>query len=147
MKIAGLFWELFPNEHFDVFTSPDRVHQVLRRTRQSLKNEKLPIEIVENEGTYCLKITGPLAIAIPLHRKKIGAMESHLYKLQSSSNANTVFTARLAQDRLGLSKAMVSKFLHWAVENGKLERLDSTNRTISYRIVGDAAKSHQAVAS
>lgn len=34
IQLGSLFAELFPEEHFDIFHSPDRVHQLIRRARR-----------------------------------------------------------------------------------------------------------------
>lgn len=38
--IGALFAEIFPQEHFNVFTSPNRVHQLLFRAREWLRDSR-----------------------------------------------------------------------------------------------------------
>lgn len=57
-RVGQLFSALFPNEYFDCDSSPDRVFQIVRRLRLSLKNESPGIDIQSiNEG-YSL-LLGP----------------------------------------------------------------------------------------
>lgn len=48
LKMGELFAEIFPDDHFDIFSSPNRLHQILFRTREWLNEENIPLEIVEN---------------------------------------------------------------------------------------------------
>lgn len=130
-KIRGLFSKLYPNEHFDVGTSPDRIHQALRRLRMTLQDEKIPVSILETDGIYRLQIDGSFAFQLPLENQPVDSMGFHLKCLSTLDGG---FTARDAQTKLGLSKTMVHLILQNGVESGKLQREGNTNRTITYKI-------------
>lgn len=50
-----IFDELYPNEFFDPKSSPFKVHQILKRLRQYLRDDKIPIDIVEQEGFFKIR--------------------------------------------------------------------------------------------
>lgn len=132
-RLGAIFAELCPSEHFDLFSSPDRVHQLLRRTRRWIEAETLPIEISEEKGFYSLKMTGPFAFLVPLRRQPVDTMNRHFQKLYSSFKTSPAFTARQARVAVSLPRTSFQNFINWAIENGHVEKLGS-NRDTCYRI-------------
>ncbi len=45
VRLGALFYELYPNEHFDPFSSPLRVNNVIFRLRRLLKDARVPLGI------------------------------------------------------------------------------------------------------
>lgn len=121
-RIGSLFSALYPEEHFDIFTSPARVHQVLFRTRQWLADSRLPVEIQESGQTYSLNVTGSFGFKVPGGAYEIGGHSAQLNRLETLANE---FTSREARAVLGMSPASCKRILKWAVENGKLSRRGS----------------------
>jgi hypothetical protein len=132
-RLGALFAELCPGEHFDLFSSPDRVHQLIRRTRRWTESENLPIQIHEHKGFYSLKMTGPFAFILPLHRQPVDIMSQHFQKLCSNFKPKQVFTAREARGAIALPRSSFQLFINWAIENGRVEKF-GTQRDTCYRI-------------
>ena len=60
LRLGNIFSQLFPDEHYSVVSTPNRVHQIIIRLRQSLEN--IPLEVTEHEGLYSVTATGPVSI-------------------------------------------------------------------------------------
>jgi hypothetical protein len=132
LKMGEIFVELFPGEYFDIFSSPNRVHQLLFRTRDWIAQQNLPLEINELAGGYSLKTTAPFAFKIPLNRRPVEGYHQLLEKISSLFGADDVFQSKSVREVLGISRQTFSRFATWAVENGKLEKIGSHNKA-SYR--------------
>ena len=130
LGLGSLFNELFPGEHFDIYSSPDRVHQVIRRSRRWLEDAQIPIEIHEDDGAYSVRISGPFSILVPLDRKPIDWHDIQLERLRQVFGDSRAFSAREARDALGLSIAPFKRLVTWALENGRLERHGASTATL-----------------
>lgn len=118
--VGGLFFELFPGEHFDIFSSPDRIHQIVRRTRNQLKSLKLPLQILEEKGRYRLAADGDVAFLLPLNKSRADWYEIQMKKL--SVEPPPRYRACELKERLALTEAEYKRFLKWALEQGRLQR-------------------------
>lgn len=107
MRLTELFAELYPDNYFDIFSSPDRVRQVIRRSRMWLEENALPVEIEMTNGTYRLKTTGAFAFEVGLERE--GTPDVFIQKLRQSFGSQT-FTAAEAGELLQISR---QKFQRW----------------------------------
>lgn len=132
-RLGAIFAELCPGEHFDLFSSPDRVHQLLRRTRRWIEAEALPIQIREKKGFYSLIMTGPFAFSVPLRRQSVDTMSRHFQQLHAHFKTSQIFTARQARVAIALPRSSFQLFINWAIENGHVEKFGS-NRETCYRI-------------
>jgi hypothetical protein len=135
MRIAGLFSALCPNEHFIVSSSPDRVHQIIRRTRRWLESKQIPVAISERDGFYSLHMTGLFSFRVPLIGRQAGLMDAHFENIRKAFSDAPSFSAKNASELLKLSKTTVFRLIKWAIENGKLERLGEANTDARYRFV------------
>jgi tetratricopeptide (TPR) repeat protein len=133
LSIGGLFAELFPEEYFNAFSSPDRVHQILRRSRKWLAENKLPVEIVEFQQSYSIQMTGPFAFRCPLYRGIVNWHEVHMRQLEGSTSARKTLRADQLKGVLGLEGSPFRRFTDWAVKNDRLERVGA-GRATAYRI-------------
>ena len=121
--IGGLASELFVGEYFDIETSPDRVHQILRRARTELKASPLPLRIVEQSQQYAVVNEAPIQILVPLQRQSVQWELLQIEKLKANLEKSTAqFKAVDARARLNLSPAEFKRLASWATENGYLER-------------------------
>ena len=131
LTVAGIFSELFPAERFNVHSSPDRVHQLLRRTRRWLAEKRIPVAIQEDGRFYSVRIEGGFCFEVPLERRSVDGMSLYLEKLKSL-HSNEAFTAREAVSGLEVSKKTALRILRFGVEAKKIERLGEKNAT-TYR--------------
>lgn len=133
-SVGSIFAELFPNEYFDVFSSPNRVHQLLWRLRRWFDANEIPVALSEYDGQYRLEIKGDFAFVIPSHRVTLDEQEICLRKIQSLFGNHSTFSSREVQEKLGISSSSFKRLASWALENKKIERMGASRATV-YRIV------------
>jgi tetratricopeptide (TPR) repeat protein len=138
VNMGGLFSALFAGEHFDIFTSPDRVYQIIRRTRRWLKNEREPAHIVETNGFYHLELGPHLTVRVPYGRESVESMHLHFQKLQSAFAPDVGFSAKSACARLQLSRRTVQRLLTWGLEQGRVEKPKGKKPFTIYKIVSSS---------
>jgi hypothetical protein len=131
-RLGTMFAELFPGDYFDVATSPGRVHQVLSRARQFLKENSLPIQLRERGGYYSLEIVHPFSFRVSLERTTRGTNELSMERL-SQAFGEAQFRAAEGRALLTLSASGFKKLMAWALENGAVERTGA-NRQTRYRL-------------
>ncbi len=119
LRLAPLFAELFPEENFNVFSSPNRVHQLLRRTRKALKDEGVALEIREDSGAYSIHILPGLSVRLTNDRKVASTEHAHLIRLKSIYPAMQ-FSAKDARAKLGLPLTSFHRVLKYGLEKGLL---------------------------
>jgi hypothetical protein len=59
LRLGAIFSAIFPDEKYHVLHSPNRVHQLLWRTRTWLKEKNLPLSISEESGRFALVAESP----------------------------------------------------------------------------------------
>ncbi len=133
LRIAGLFSELFPTEHFDVASSPLRVRQLIRRTRRWLESERIPVSIHEQRTYYSLRINGDFSFRVPFLRHQVDFMSLHFESLVDAFKPSGEFTAKEARLRVGLSRTTIQRLVNWGLESGRLQRVGVGNHTF-YRV-------------
>lgn len=147
LPVGGLFSEIFPDEYFDVYTSPDRIHQLIRRTRRWLEASGAPVRIMSVRGKYSLRIDSQrgadICFRIPLHRHSVDFMSLHFEELKRQFPVKSVFSAKEAKLKTGLSRTSIQRLINWALETGKLEKVGEKNST-AYRLIAEQASGQTA---
>ena len=133
LRLGSLFAELFPGEHFDIFSSPDRVHQILRRTRRALEENDIPVVIEEIKGSYKVRIEGNFSFLVPWDRRPVEGHHVDFARLQAEYPVGQRFSAKEARLRLGMPKSTFQLLTSWAVEHGKLE-MSGPKNAARYRV-------------
>jgi hypothetical protein len=134
MRVPSIFSALFPLEHFNVDSSADRIHKIIRRTRHWLRVSEVPVEIRLLNGFYSLALTGDFSFRIPLRREKVDPVLLHFQELKQAYAKVPVFSAKSAREALGLSKTTIRRVLDWGLANEELERLGQSHREATYRL-------------
>lgn len=131
-SVNSIFNEVFPNEHFDVITSPQKVHQAIRRARVWLKEQSIPASIKESQQTYSFSIDGACAVefsqstAQGIHRNTV-AWE----RLSPFMRSAPTMTNKEISEILNLGKTRVTEFMKWATDQGLVKRLGQ-GRSVKY---------------
>lgn len=139
LRIPGLFFTLFPGEYYDWETSPDRVHQILRRTRRWLEEESIPLQIKERDGFFSLTLGAGLSIRLPLERHAFDTMNLQWADIEREFRGDAEFSSQTVRTRLGFSKSSTQRILSWGVDNGKLHKSGPKNRTV-YSVTQSSAR-------
>ena len=120
LRLGALHAELFPGEHFNIYSSPGLVHAWIFRTRAWLTENALPIEIEEHKRSYKLALRGELAIRLPLKSAR-PETEDVLWNVIVAKFGSEPFRSRDAVAAIGKSKSSTHRLLQWAIENEKAE--------------------------
>ena len=132
-SVISLFSQIFSGDYFNPDTSPNRVHQGLKRLRGWLEENRAPARLEESSGHYRLQIIRGNAIRLSRDPLSTSHQELELTKLRAAL-AGQEFTAKEAESVLGCSRASTQRLLRWASERGKLKLEGHTNRA-RYRLV------------
>jgi len=118
-KLGTLFAALFPDEHFNAWSSPNRVHQLLRRTRRKLEEGGFPVTITENDGTYQIAAEANFELIVSREHQAVSRDEAHIAKLRVAMGTSN-FSVSDAQETLQVSKATAQRLLRRGVDSGVL---------------------------
>ncbi|MGE3680676.1 MAG: tetratricopeptide repeat protein [Bdellovibrionales bacterium] len=127
LRPGTLFSQVFPGERFHVLHSPNRIHQLLWRTRTWLKSQGIAATIDEDGGRFLVRATGPVGIQMEPSLPGDGAALCLLRR-----TFDTEFSSRQAQLTLNASEAKVRRLIQKGLEQGEVEKLRS-GRNITYR--------------
>ena len=133
-NMGSLFHELYPNEHYDIDSSPGRVRQAIHRARKWLEASGSPANIEFVNGSYAFAIVGSFGLKVPLERGSLEANEAR-WKLVLSQVKSTEFSAADVEKALSLGRTSVLQLMQWAIEGGRVERVGSEKQT-RYRLTG-----------
>jgi tetratricopeptide (TPR) repeat protein len=129
--IATLFAEIFPDEHFDIFSSIHRVHQLLYRTRLWLSNNSVPIEIHEIQGQYSLRVSGKFGLCVPLERGELLTSDLRIEELKLHFK-DLEFSTREGCEVLGISLSSFKLLISSAVSQGIVQKTGAARATRYY---------------
>lgn len=119
--MADLFKWLYPDEYFNIFSSPDKVQQSIRHTRIFLEKNHFKANIVEDQGSYYLNFQDSLSVLLPQKVRKPDWNYIQLAIIANKTNQKT-FLAKELQELLNFGKAPFWKFVSWACENGTMTK-------------------------
>jgi len=123
LRIAELNDLLFDGEHYNPYTSPDRVHKAIKRLRRWFQQSKIPLDVIASNGMYSLvSATGCVFKVTRINRpgcKDIFTLSvddfivlQHLYNKMSSNE----FVAMTLANELNVSKKTASRILNRAIK-------------------------------
>lgn len=133
VRVGGLHAALFPGEHFDILSSPDRIHQLIRLTRNWLRKNRIPARIIEDRGFYSFVIEGNISFRISIRRPAQDPYHFQIQTLKRFFSSRQIFSARGVQEQLKISRSSAHRLLQRAIEEGDVERLGKIKRPLGYR--------------
>ena len=135
-SLGGLFADLFPEEYFNVYSSPNRVRQIVSRARRFFEAAELPLAIEERGGTYRLSIEGEVGLVVERETQTPEPQLEQLRKLASVYDGGS--SSRQGRESLALSPSSFKRLMSWAIEKGKAERVGATTST--YYVLNGVSK-------
>ncbi len=129
LHIGGIFAEVFPEERFDIYSSPGRIHHLQFRTRQWLRENRIGAELVEDKKTYSMRTQTGFAFSLSLSENEVAGWLPYWNILKSSESKVEHFTAAEVRDALSLKSSSCKRFLKWAIDSGRLVRNGDNNRS------------------
>lgn len=134
LRVTGIFSEICPDEHFDPKTSPDRVHAIFARARKLFVDEKIPLEIVNTNGFFSIRIHGDFSIQIPLERQSVDRMSLYFQNLKTIFSSTAEFSAAQVCEHLQVSRHTAQRIVNWGIENRLIERFGARKES-KYRFI------------
>ena len=132
LTLGKIFSRLFNGEYFDPNSSPDRVHQVVKRLRAWLRSEKIPLDIQEAGGFYRLTWFGSYGLL-----KTAGGgrpdRNQWIFEQIAAHAPGGEFTAAWACRLIGLSRSAFNRWSLWARHSGRISG-QTCGRGSTYRV-------------
>ncbi len=128
VRLASLYAHLYPHEYFNPLSSPNRVHQAVKRLKHWFTENRVPLTIEENASAYRLQATRGCALEIPLERTEQSQRESRIAELRRRYSSRP-FAAKEASRELNLPLRTANRLLRDAEEQGKLIRIGASSST------------------
>ena len=128
MRIGYVFSELFPNENFNIESSPNRIHQLAKRARTLLDKAAIPLHLGDIKGQYRLQDLEKVCLVL----KQASAVSSKLESLSDLLHirfARTSFTAKEARGALGIALTSFNRVINLQIEKGALVKLGAGPQT------------------
>jgi tetratricopeptide (TPR) repeat protein len=136
-NIGTLFAEICPDEYFDVNSSSRRVKQLLLRTRQWFKENKIPATIEQNDGSYRLAVEGPFGFIIPLESGLIDSNSMQWKQLESKFPIGIRFSAKQACEALNWPRSSFLLIIDWALKTGRVGKYGQGKATF-YQVMSES---------
>ena len=124
ISLGGIFSELFPDEHFSIFTSADRVHQLVKRLRRVYSQTK-QLEIQEIQGCYRMRPQEQLQVVVSADVKLTTIFEEQLKVVDSviGSSERESITRKSVANILEISSASAGRWIQESLSLGHLEQV------------------------
>lgn len=129
-SVAALYEQIFPGEYYSPETSRGRVHLVVRKLRDWFKENKIPLNIQQTEGSYSLTATGACHIIVRNPIQDVAAELARLALIQERLGVE--FARKQAETVLGTERTATAKTIQSGIEQGLLEKIGS-GATTRYR--------------
>ncbi len=118
-----MFSTLYPNEYFDIGSSPNRVRQAIHRARCWLRAQNLPAEILQDAGKYQLIVQGDFGIRVPYTRPELQTDVLRFMDMKKALPHGRPFTVGEACTILNISTSTFHRLARHFIKAQKLRRL------------------------
>jgi tetratricopeptide (TPR) repeat protein len=134
-SINRLFQRVFPGEPFHFDSSPARVRQAIKRLRKSLVEDRIPLSLSVEHGTFNLILWPEFSIRLESKTHFADRRPSELQTLVQRFSEQRVFTTQEACEALNAPKTTVLRVLADAIRTQRLRR-EGIGRSTKYRLIG-----------
>lgn len=121
VRVGQLMESLFPDEHFNPITSPQRIFQCIRRLRRWFRESGFPLQIRLHQGQYQLQATGPIHLKI--YQAGVRAPVNRQLEQFLAHWTEIAFTSVQFRERAGLQERSAQRVLQKAVSEKILEKI------------------------
>lgn len=125
--VGSIHSNLFPDEHFNIYSSPNRVYQLVIRARRTLADAGIGLSLTRVNGGYHFRIQG-LKIRLKNRRGALTVDDVIRAKLNDAF-AERPFTSGEARLRLAMSAAHFSRMVTRATHEGWLQKSGAGRKT------------------
>ena len=117
-SLGALHEKLWPDEYFNVFSSPNKIHQLVHRTKSLIKDNKLKLKIESSELTYSMN-TEKQSLILDLNKKTPDFNEFLLEKIKNHFSEEE-FTSKDVRKEFNYSKSSLQRFFQWCEDENRL---------------------------
>lgn len=128
IRIASLHSEIYRGEYFNPDSSPQRVHQAIKRFKKWCVQCNVPLKIVEKRGTYSLFSTAPFSISIHLGFDVSSKQELLIQRFKNKWGSER-FSSRDVCGLLDISPTSSRRLLSSLRKQGMIESVGSGVKT------------------
>jgi hypothetical protein len=133
-RLAAIFANLYPTEHFDPVTSPIRVRRALQRTRAWLGDSEDLLQLHCDKNLYSLRATLPLDIRVSREYESLPAAPApqeaaFALKLQQAFPYKA-FSTKQAAEHLEVSVSRAKLILETAHSHGAIKKIGHSRSTL-----------------
>jgi tetratricopeptide (TPR) repeat protein len=132
-SVGALFSALYPGELFDVLTSQERIRQLLRLTRQWLRQNHVPVGLNFRHGGYKLRLDGEFHFRLPLDHESPQNFRTYWRRLEEATRGRPYFTSHEGRWLLGFTPTSFKRLIRWAIEQNLVSRQGGGSNAI-YRL-------------
>ncbi len=121
LNVAQIFSQVYPQEYYNLSSSPIKIRQLLFRTRKWLITNSVPMEVVSKDHGYGLAIGDSFRLKVPKNMNSAVDREMVLWKrLENHFGFEQPFTASVACVQLNISRSQFHRLVNWAEANNLL---------------------------
>lgn len=131
---GSIFNLIFPDEFYNPFTSPTRVHHAIGSLRDKLTKSGSQLEIEETDGKYRLSPTLPLVMVLSADQA-IGKRESNTARLKNIFGDATFQVEEVAR-HLKIHPKTAQRLLREGTQSGEINKTGSARAT-RYSLTGN----------
>lgn len=135
-NIGTLFSDLYPDDYFDINSSPRRVRQLIARTRKWLKANNLLAEITQQSGQFRFDIHGSFGVLLTLETTAIDSPSTYFEELKAKFPPGSLFTAQSACAALNWPRSSFLRIIEQAAKKGLVVK-SGQGRATRYEIPMD----------
>jgi len=128
---GSLFANLYPDEYFDIGSSPNRVRQAIYRARSWLSEQDIPAEIHQDDGDYRFEIQGDFSLRISYAKPDLQSEAIRFLEMKKALPPGQPFTIGDACALLNISRSTFHRLAEYGLKNGLLRRV-GVKRSTSY---------------
>lgn len=121
-RIASLHHATFPDEHYSVEHSPNRVHQIIFRLRKNLNSHDCGISIEQRGSLYQIQIREGASVRICKSYKNQPQLMSLIEQIFSNKEENSSISTHDITQTLGCTLRSAQRLLKQAHEQGLVTR-------------------------
>lgn len=138
VALGAIFSELFPNEHYDPDSSPQRVYQSIIRLRKWFRDHHVPLRITSSNWSFRLKFTGNYAVQIQMKADRTSELEFPIEKLVENFGMNP-FSAKAVSEKFDIPLSRAQKYLSEVLKLKKIRKTAGGSVT-KYKLVESVVK-------
>lgn len=132
-NLGALFQEVYPNEYFDPYSTPERILRTLFRLKTWFRKNKLPLSVALKRGEFRIYAIAPVKLHLTHGAKP--SRNIHSLEYVKKHFQHRAFSAGDVAAQLKLSRATSLKILKSGVDAGWLISSGATRARI-YRFTG-----------